>query len=454
MEARGLAEPDVVDGDRRSSVDELAASAMEADKVLVFRLDWRGAGDGKETPWEPIRAPRRARSAGAIVPRQVYFPKTLPRPSSVTPIYLDYNASTPIDPAVAAIMRPLLVEAYGNPSSGHWASVAAKAALKTARRQVAGLLGCEADEVVFTSGGSEANNQALKGLFFARGGRPSHVITSRVEHPAILEPCRFLERLGATVTYVRVDASGLVDPDDVREAIGKDTFLISLMHANNEVGAIQPIAEVATIARERGIALHTDAAQSVGKIATKVDELGVDLLSVAGHKVYAPKGIGVLYVRRGIAIEPLIHGAGHERGRRAGTESALLAAALGKACEVAQSAIGMPETLRLRDLFWERLQANFGDRVVINGHPDSRLPNTLNVSFVGCVGADILARMPEVAASTGSACHSGEVASSPVLAAMGVAIEVGMGAIRFSLGRWTTRGEIEQVVDQLRRVVA
>ena len=371
----------------------------------------------------------------------------------MTPIYLDYNASTPIDPAVAAIMRPLLTEAYGNPSSGHWAGVAAKAALEKARGQVAALLGCETDEVVFTSGGSEANNLALKGLFFARGGRPSHVITSQIEHPAILEPCRFVERLGAAVTYVRVDARGLVDPDDVRKAIGKDTFLISLMHANNEVGTIQPIAEVAAIARERGIALHTDAAQSVGKIATEVDELGVDLLSIAGHKTYAPKGIGALYVRRGIAIEPLIHGAGHERGRRAGTESALLAAALGKACEVAQSAIGMPETLRLRDWFWDRLQSAFGDRVVLNGQPDLRLPNTLNVSFVGRVGADILARIPEVAASTGSACHSGEVALSPVLAAMGVAAEVGMGAIRFSLGRWTTRDEIEEVVDRLRQVV-
>ncbi len=369
-------------------------------------------------------------------------------------IYLDYNASTPIDPAVAAIMGPLLDESYGNPSSGHWASAAAKAALETARRQVAGLLGCESDEVVFTSGGSEGNNLALKGLFFARGGRPSHVVVSQIEHPAVLEPCRFLERLGATVTYVRVDARGLVDPDDIREAIGKDTFLISLMHANNEVGTIQPIAEVAMIARERGIALHSDAAQSVGKIATKVDELGVDLLSIAGHKAYAPKGIGALYVRRGVAIEPLIHGAGHERGRRAGTESALLAAALGMACEVAQSAIGMTETLRLRDLFWERLRATFGDRVALNGHPELRLPNTLNVSFVGRVGADILARMPEVAASTGSACHSGEVALSPVLAAMGVGVEAGMGAIRFSLGRRTTRDEIEEVVDRLRRVAA
>jgi cysteine desulfurase len=370
------------------------------------------------------------------------------------PIYLDYNASTPIDPAVAASMRPLLEEAYGNPSSGHWASIGARAAVETARRQVADLLGCETAEIVFTSGGSEANNFALKGLFFAQRGRPCHIVTSQIEHPAILEPCRFLERLGAAVTYVRVDSRGLVDPDDVRRAIRGDTILISLMHANNEVGTIQPIAEVAAIARERGIRLHTDAAQSVGKTPTRVDALGVDLLSIAGHKVYAPKGVGALYVRRGVALEPLVHGAGHEGGRRAGTESALLAAALGKACEIAKAALPATETLRLRDDFWRRLRAAFGGRVVLNGDDERRLPNTLNVSFVGRVGADILAKMPDVAASTGSACHAGEVALSPTLAAMGVAPEVGMGAIRFSLGRWTTDGEIEQAVELVRQALA
>jgi cysteine desulfurase len=372
----------------------------------------------------------------------------------MAPIYFDYNASTPIDPAVAAVMRPFLEAAYGNPSSGHWASASAKAASEIARGQVAAFLGCAADEVVFTSGGSEANNLALKGLFFRRRDRPSHVITSQIEHPATLEPCRFLEGLGAKVTYVRVDGAGLIDADDVRKAIAKDTFLISIMHANNEVGAIQPIAELAKIAREHGIPLHTDAAQSVGKIPTKVDELGVDLLSVAGHKVYAPKGIGALYVRRGIEIEPLIHGAGHEGGRRAGTESVLLTTALGKACEIAQPWIGMPGVQRLRDLFWERLWAAFGNQVVLNGPLERRLPNTLNVSFVGRIGAEILARMPDVAASTGSACHSGQIALSPVLKAMGIAPEVGMGAIRFSLGRSTTQEEIEEVVNQLTRTLA
>ena len=368
-------------------------------------------------------------------------------------IYLDYNASTPIDPLVASAMQPLLKEWYGNPSSGHWASVPAKVALENARVKVAVLLGCASDEIVFTSGGTEANNLALKGLFFRRCGRPSHVITSQIEHPATLEPCSFLGELGAKITPVRVDGTGLVDPDDIRRAITSDTFLISIMHANNEVGTIQPIVEISKIAYEHGIPLHTDAAQSVGKIPTKVDELGVALLSVAGHKVYAPKGIGALYVRRGIELEPLIHGAGHEGGRRAGTESALLATALGAACDVAQSWIGTPRLERLRDLFWELLQAAFGNRVVLNGHPGSRLPNTLNVSFVDRVGADILARMPRVAASTGSACHAGEITLSPVLRAMGIAPEIGMGAIRFSLGRNTTQEQIEEVVEQLTRIV-
>ena len=368
-------------------------------------------------------------------------------------IYLDYNASTPIDPAVTAVMRPLLDEGYGNPSSGHWASAPAKAALDEARSRVAALLGCTSTEVVFTSGGSEANNLALKGLFFQRADRPSHVITSQIEHPATLEPCRFLERLGATVTYIPVDESGLVDPDDIRKAISKETFLISVMHANNEVGTIQPIPDIAKIARAHGVLLHTDAAQSVGKIPTRVDELGVDLLSVAGHKLYAPKGIGALYVRRGITVEPLIHGAGHEDGRRAGTESALLAAALGKACEIAQSWTDMPAVRQLRDQFWQRLRTVFGNQVVLNGHPEQRLPNTLNVSFIGRIGADILARMPAIAASTGSACHSGQIASSPVLKAMRVTPERGLGAVRFSLGRSTTQEEVEEVVNQLRRVL-
>lgn len=369
-------------------------------------------------------------------------------------IYLDYNASTPIAPDVAAAMRPLLETAFGNPSSGHWASQPAKAAIETARGQVAALIGAEPDEIVFTSGGSEANNFALKGCFLASRGERNHIITQATEHPAILKPLAFLESLGAEITRIPVDGQGLVDPDAIGRAITPRTALITIMHANNETGTIQPIQEIGAIARAHGVRFHTDAAQSAGKIATRVDDLGVDLLSIAGHKLYAPKGIGALYVRRGVKLEPLIHGAGHEGGRRAGTESALLAAGLGVACHTAREWLGMPSVLRLRDLFWDALSAAFGNRVALNGHPLSRLPNTLNVSFIGANAAEILARMPNVAASTGSACHAGEITLSPVLHAMGVSPETGGGAIRFTLGRGTTSDEIDDVMEQLRRTVA
>jgi cysteine desulfurase len=315
--------------------------------------------------------------------------------------------------------------------------------------QVAALLHCTSDEIVFTSGGSEANNHALKGVFFAQDGRGDQIITTQVEHPAVLNPCRFLERLGAQVTYLTVDRFGRVDPDDVRRALTPRTVLVSVMHANNEVGTLQPIPEIARIAREHGILSHTDAAQSVGKIPTSVDELGVDLLSVAGHKLYGPKGVGALYVRKGVRLEPLIHGAGHESGRRAGTESIVLDIGLGAACELAQSWLEMESICQLRDLFWELLQARFGDRVVLNGHPTERLPNTLNVSFVAQLGSAVLSRLEGVAASTGSACHSSSVQLSPVLKAMNVPPEIGMGAVRFSIGRTTTREEIEEVVSRL-----
>lgn len=370
-------------------------------------------------------------------------------------IYLDYNASTPIAPEVSAAMQPYLREHWGNPSCGHWAGASAREAVETARGQVASLLGCRTAEIVFTSGGSEANNHAIVGSFLALRDRGDTIVTSRIEHPAVVEPCRFLERtFGARITWVDVDRVGRVDPAAVREAITDQTVLISIMHANNEVGTIQPIAEIAGLARERGVRLHTDAAQSVGKIPTRVDELGVDLLTVAGHKLYAPKGIGALYVREGTQLESLVHGAGHESGRRAGTESALLAVALGRACELAGGHLGDNHMRELRDEFWRLLREAFGDRVVLNGHPEHRLPNTLNVSFVGATGSELLAAMPEVAASTGSACHAGQVTLSPVLAAMGVDPQTGRGAIRFSLGRGTTRDEIAHVVARLRDAVA
>jgi len=369
-------------------------------------------------------------------------------PGTYRRIYLDFNASTPTAPEVVDAMRMILEEPYGNPSSGHWAGSPAREAVDKARMQVAGLLGCKSNEIVFTSGGSEANNHTLKGVFFASGRADAHIVTTEMEHPAVINPCRFLERLGATVTYLRVDGFGRVNPDDVRRALRPSTILVSVMHANNEVGTIQPIEEIAQITHEAGILLHSDAAQSAGKISFTVQELGVDLLSVAGHKLYAPKGVGALYIRDGISLEPLIHGASHESGRRAGTENVLLDVALGAACDLARRK-GMDAVRELRDLFWCLLQDKFGDRVVLNGHPIERLPNTLNVSFVAQVGAEILGRLPEVAASTGSACHAGSVELSPVLRAMGIPPEIGMGAIRFSLGRTTTREEVEAVVENL-----
>ena len=368
-------------------------------------------------------------------------------------IYMDFNASTPIAPEVADTIKPFMTDHYGNPSSNHWAGSPAKEAVERARLQVADLLGCLPEEIVFTSGGTESNNHAIKGAFFSNRSRGNHIITTKVEHPAVIQPCRFLERLGAEVTYLPVDGTGMVDPDEVRKVITSRTILVSIMHANNEVGTIQQIEEISHITCELGILFHTDAAQSVGKITTRVSELGVDLLSLAGHKVYAPKGVGALYIRQGVQLEPFVHGAGHESGRRAGTENVILDVGLGTACELAQSWIGMAQIKVLRDLFWDTLLAEFGERVVLNGNLHERLPNTLNVSFVGKSGAEILSKLEGVAASTGSACHEGSVELSPVLKAMGILGEVGMGAIRFSLGRTTTKSEIEYVIDQLTNVI-
>lgn len=368
-------------------------------------------------------------------------------------VYLDFNASTPIAPEVVEAMRPYLSQHCGNPSSRHWAGAPARQAVEAARSRVAGLLGCSPEEIVFTSGGTESNNHAIKGAFFGLRERGNHIITTKIEHPATIQPCRFLEEFSAEVTYLPVDGTGMVDPDDVRSAITDRTILVTVMHANNEVGTIQPIAEIARIARERNILFHTDAAQSVGKISTLVDELGVDLLSVAGHKIYAPKGVGALYIRKGVWVEPCIHGAGHECGRRGGTENVLLDVGLGAACDLAKHWVHIPTVRRLRDRFCEMLRDALGERVVLNGHPEQRLPNTLNVSFVGKVGSEILCRLKDVAASTGSACHEGTVELSPVLKAIGVPPEVGIGAIRFSLGRTTTLEDIEYVVGRVKETV-
>ncbi|HAO78266.1 MAG TPA: cysteine desulfurase NifS [Verrucomicrobia subdivision 3 bacterium] len=368
------------------------------------------------------------------------------------PIYLDYNASTPIAPEVADAMRPFLSEHYGNPSSQHWAGAPAKLAVEKARNQVAALLGCAPQEIIFTSGGTEANNHAIKGAFFSLRQKGNHIITTQVEHPAVLQPCGFLKTLGAEVTCLPVDGTGAVNPDDIRKALTPRTILVSVMHANNEVGTIQPIAEIGRITREQGVLLHTDAAQSVGKIPTKVAELGVDLLSVAGHKLYAPKGVGALYIRQGVQLEPLMHGAGHEAGRRAGTENILLDVALGMACELAEADLESRRArlAKLRDYFHAGIKDLFGPALHLNGHPTKRLPNTLNVSFAGRIGSEVLETLDGVAASTGSACHSGRRELSPVLQAMGASENIGLGAVRFSLGRWTTIEELDCVLGLLR----
>jgi cysteine desulfurase len=378
-------------------------------------------------------------------------------------IYLDYNATTPVDPAVLDAMLPYFREQYGNPSSMHSLGKSAHNAVEQARRQVGELLGAQPEEIVFTGGGSEASNHAINGAvfaklrgFFGRWVRGAHVVISAVEHPATTQPCEFLKRLGCTVTVVPVDGRGLVDPDAVRKALKRGATLVSIMHSNNEVGTLQPIREIAALARERGALMHTDAAQSVGKVPLDVNELGVDLLTVAGHKLYAPKGVGVLFVRRGVTLEPFIHGAGHEGGRRAGTENVPYLVGLGAACVLARSGLlGSADRLRtLRDRLWERLRAGLGERVVLNGHPERRLPNTLNACFVGHVGAELLERMPEIAASTGSACHEGKVTQSPVLCAMAVPPQIGRGALRLTVGRFTTEEEVDRAAEILVRTVS
>ena len=368
-------------------------------------------------------------------------------------IYLDYNASTPIDPAVRDAMLPYLSALYGNPSSGHSMGRSVKTAVEKARQQVAGLLGASSDEVIFTSGGTEASNHVIKGVARALRDRGRHIITSAIEHPAVINPCRWLEQDGFEVTYVGVDSHGSIDPQSVAEEIRPTTILVSIMHANNEVGTIQRIREIAEIAREGGVLMHTDAAQSCGKIETNVADLGVDFLSLAGHKVYAPQGIGALYIRHGLNIEPLHHGASHEQGRRAGTEPVPAIVGLGVAAELAVGAVSQQRVATLRDRLHNGLRSVLGDEVVLLGHPEDRLPNTLSVGFRGRIGADILAACPDLCASTGAACHSGRHEHSAVLTAMNVPDEVAFGAIRFSIGRYTTEAEIDQALRMLEAAV-
>lgn len=366
------------------------------------------------------------------------------------PIYLDYNGTTPLDIEVLAAMHPFLEEEFGNPSSTHWYGIVPKKAVIKARGQVASILNCDPGEVIFTSGGTESNNHAIFGTAFAFREKGDHIITSTVEHPAVLEVCRRLEKYGCTITYVPVDEFGMVRPQDVEAAITGDTILITIMHANNEVGTIQPIRDIAEIARSRGIIMHTDAAQSVGKIPTDVQELGVDLLSVAGHKVYAPKGVGALFIRKGFDPETFMLGAGQEMGRRAGTENVAWIAGLGKACEIALRDLdaNINHMKRMRDLLYKGLKARLGDAIKLNGSQEVRLPNTLNVSFFGLEANRILEEIGlQVAASAGAACHSDQVTVSHVLEAMHVPLDWAKGTLRFTTGRMTTVEEIMQATE-------
>jgi len=363
------------------------------------------------------------------------------------PIYLDYNATTPVDPRVVEAMLPHLTTHFGNPSSAHPYAQPARAALAWARAQVGALIGAAPETVVFTGSGSEADNLAIRGVVTPRLGQRPQVITQRTEHPAVLQTCRALQRLHQVeVSYLPVDEQGLVDPDALAAAITPRTVLVSVMTANNETGTIQPIAELARIAHDHGALFHTDAAQAAGKILLDVTGFDVDLLTVVGHKMYAPKGIAALYVRPGLTLEPLIYGGGQEHGLRAGTENTALAVALGAAAQLARdelAAAGPDQMRTLRDRLHRHLEARLPGAVRLNGHPERRLPNTLNVSIAGVHGDQLLAAVPGLAASTGSACHAGTTEPSPVLAAMGIDPDRALAALRLSLGRWTTEHDID-----------
>jgi len=370
----------------------------------------------------------------------------------VKPIYLDYNATTPVDPQVIAAMQPYLDYFFGNPSSIHSYGTDTKRAIEIARSQVAALLHAGPDEIIFTSGGTESNNLAIKGVAYAYRDRGNHIITSSIEHPAVTEVCRWLEKNGFNITFVPVDGTGRINPATIEKAIRPETILISIMHANNETGTIQPVAEIGRIARERHILFHSDAAQSIGKIRTDVNEMSVDLLSVAGHKLYAPKGIGALYIRRGIRLEKLMHGADHESNIRPGTENVMYIAGLGAAATLFTDAGGQDilqarseEIQRLRDRLHEGIR-RYIPEVRLNGHPDYRLPNTLSLGFPDIEAALLLNEMKEVAASAGAACHSDRKDVSGVLAAMQVPYRFAMGTIRFSLGRMTTEEEVDRAI--------
>lgn len=360
-------------------------------------------------------------------------------------IYLDYNASTPIDPEVIYEMLPYLRGRFGNPSSAHIYGCQAKEGIEEARGRMAGLINAKADETVFTSGGTESDNIALCGAAFANRRKGRRIVTSVTEHPAVLNPCRWLQTQGFDVKYIGVDQFGVVNLEQLERLVSNSTSLVSVMHANNETGTIQPIREIAEIAHRRGALFHTDAAQTIGKLKVDVKRMGVDLLSVAGHKFYAPKGIGALFVMDGTNIEPFMRGAGHEHGLRPGTENTASIVGLGKAADIAlrTMSVYVPTMQGLRDRLHESLLKSITD-LKLNGHPKKRLPNTLNVSVPGINSEALLADTPELASSTGSACHADRREPSSVLMAMGVPEGVALGSLRLSLGKWSTAKEVER----------
>ena len=367
----------------------------------------------------------------------------------MTPIYLDHNATTPIDADVLKAMLPYLRDEFGNPSSAYALGRRARDAVETARAEIAALIGAHADEIVFTSGGTEANNIAIRGAVRSRLGRHG-VVTTAIEHPATDECCRLLERDGHSVHRIAPTSDGRVDPDTVITALSADTALVTVIHGQNEIGTLQPVTDIAAAAQARGALIHIDAAQTLGKITVDVGALGVDLLSIAGHKLYAPKGIGALYVRRGVDLPPLLVGAGQEHGRRPGTENVASIVALGTACRIAADNVEH-EQVRLGNLsddLLARLKRAVPDLVLV-GHPDIRLPNTLNVLFPGASGRAVLEACPRVFASTGSACHAGSEEPSAILTALGIPRDVALRAVRLSLGRGTTADDVEGAASSL-----
>lgn len=384
------------------------------------------------------------------------FPSPKDAAMATSPIYLDYNATTPTDPRVATAMLPYLQEHFGNPSSGHQWGQRTRAAVDQARHQIATLLQAAPAGVIFTSGGTEANNHAIAGAarLALRKQDQGHIITSAIEHPAISEVCRQLAPLGITTTAIGVDDEGRVDPAEVARAIRPETFLVTVMLANNEVGTLQPIREIAALARERNILSHSDCAQAVGKVPVTLPDLGVDMISLAGHKIYGPKGIGALVVRPEVKLANLMYGATHEGGRRPGTENVLGIVGLGQACELIDDdlAAEMASLSGLRDDLQERLLSAH-PTAKVNGSLTGRLPNTLSISFPGRVAGEILAELPDVALSAGAACHSEGVHISHVLSAMGVPREYALGTLRISIGRMTTQSEVARGADRISSAV-